>query len=593
VTPARTRRRRAAVARVAVVVAAAAPCALAPSVASAAAQRPTAGDDGHGRRPPPARPAPAAPEADASMRMDLRRPGGRGVPSHFVGLSIEWSLVERYMGPGPRRAFASLLRNLGSGLLRIGGNTQDLMPFDANAANANRIITPEDLLAIRATLAAAKARSAPGEDPSWGAILGTGMAPREPERPWVGTEHARSFATRGVAPVFAGRGARYVAGITLGNEPDLSFRFDLPAYLFHLAAYRDAAVTRPYAVVAPSTSEPIAPWKAIEARSAVTRFFWAWPAILDAIAPAARASRGPHGALATDHFYPLARNCDADGYRCATIERLLSAERLENLAYAVHAHATEAARRGLRYRLSELGSAAGRGVEGVSNVAASATWALAAMFEAACPQPPQAPGANAGCALGAHGVNFHNAEVREFFLPEEGNAFYNPIVYDAAAAPGAPAAAPVYYAMLLFAHFAQETRGLRPVAIVPERAADAGELLSAWQLEAGDRQAPERRLFVVNRSPSALTATIAGPRSRYLIDRMTPFDPTGGGRLLDAPQVRIDGRAVSSDGRWPGFAPTSGRAVRGRLRLALGPGEVAVVSFAPRPLAGRDAGRGR
>ena len=76
----------------------------------------------------------------------------------------------------------------------------------------------------------------------------------------------------------------------------------------------------------------------------------------------------------------------------------------------------------------------------MSNVAAAATWALAAMLESACPQPPDAPGANAGCDTGAIGINLHNAEVNRFFFPEEGNAFYNALSYDPTPAAGAPSA---------------------------------------------------------------------------------------------------------------------------------------------------------
>jgi hypothetical protein len=60
---------------------------------------------------------------------------------------------------------------------------------------------------------------------------------------------------------------------------------------------------------------------------------------------------------------------------------------------------------------------------------------------------------------------------------------------------------------------------------------------------------------------------------------MAPYDPTGAGRTLDAPQVRIDGRAVSADGSWPGFAPTTGRIGRNGLPVALGAGEAAVVTL--------------
>ncbi len=516
-------------------------------------------------------PDPAA--ADASLRLAPATPSGGGVPAHFVGLSIEWSLIERYMGANARPAFANLLRNLGTGELRIGGGSQDLMPFDPVAPNTNQIITPDDLLAIRATLDEANAGDAKGAVPSWGTILGTALAPVERERPWVSPDHARAFVTQGVAPAFADGAERDVAGIGLGNEPDISYRYDLARYLADLVIYRDAGVTRPYAIVAPSTSETIAPWPAIDARSVPTRFFWDWPAILDAIAPAMNARRGPFGALATDHFYPLARGCTTDPYRCATIERLLSGERLDNLAYQVYAHATEATKRRLDYRLQETNTAAGRGADGVSNVAASAAWALAAMFESACPQPPNAPGANAACATGAVGINLHNAEVNTFFLPEEGNAYYNAIAYDPSPAAGAPAAAPPYYAMLLFGRFAQDTRGLRPVAVTA--GTDGGAQIRAWEVGVGRSL---RRLFVLNMSDRPLTTEVAAPGSRYLLDRMTPYDPTGAGRTLDAPQVRIDGRSVQADGSWPGFAPQAGRISGGRLQIDLGPGEAAVVT---------------
>src|SRR5215213_810278 len=108
-----------------------------------AAQDEAADDAGaHGR--PPA--------ADATVEVDPRHRSGGDIPTHFVGFSIEWTLIERYMGPNAREGFANLLDNLGTGVLRIGGGSQDNVPFDATAANSNRVITPSDLAAIRSTL---------------------------------------------------------------------------------------------------------------------------------------------------------------------------------------------------------------------------------------------------------------------------------------------------------------------------------------------------------------------------------------------------------------------------------------------------------
>ena len=56
------------------------------------------------------------------------------------------------MGPNSRPGFANLLRNLGSGVLRIGGSSQDQVPFDATAPDSDRFVTPHDLASIRATL---------------------------------------------------------------------------------------------------------------------------------------------------------------------------------------------------------------------------------------------------------------------------------------------------------------------------------------------------------------------------------------------------------------------------------------------------------
>ena len=508
--------------------------------------------------PVAAAPVAAAP-AQPAVQFDPRSEPGGTISPHFVGLSIEWSLVERYMGPAARPAFVNLLRNLGRGVLRIGGSSQDVMPFDAAAPNTNAVITPQNLDYIRATLDATEPGYGP---PAWRVVLGTAMSPPSDTRPFVSPEHAHAFVTQGVDPAFAGA-ADEVAGIELGNEPDLSYGANLDRYLADLTTYSDPAVTGPWPVIAPNTSEDILPWTSIDDRSVPTRYFWNWPQILDTFAAQKRA-----GDYASDHFYPLARTCTGKPYRCPSIAALLSDEHLASLDYQVYVHAQEAARHGLRYRLEETNTAAGRGADGVSNVAASATYALDAMFHTACPQPPNAPSANTGCGTGAIGLNFHNAEVRAFFHPEEGNAYYNPIDYDPTDAMGAPSAAPLYYALLFFAHFAQGASGLRPVTTgAPE--------LKAWQVDAGT---PQRRMFLINKGDQPMTAAVDVPASSALVDRMTPYDPTGSGKALDAPAVQVDGRQVAADGTWPGFAPED-TPVRGdRLDVNLAPGEAAVIT---------------
>lgn len=85
-------------------------------------------------------------------------------------------------------------------------------------------------------------------------------------------------------------------------------------------------------------------------------------------------------------------------------------------------------------------------------------------------------------------------------------------------------------------------------------------------------------MFLINKSNSAVTLNVAVPNasSRVEVDRMAPYDSTGAGRTLDAPQVRIDGRAGATDGMWPGFAPQALEPASGWLEV-LGAGEAAVL----------------
>src|SRR4051794_17585291 len=176
----------------------------------------------------------AAAAADASVRIDPGQVAGGEVPAHFVGVSVEWSLIDRYMGPGSRAGFARLLRSLDSGLLRIGGSSQDQIRFDATAPDSERVITPNDLASIRATLDMVDSTDA--RTPAWVTVLGTTMAPPTPQFPWRSVAETTAFVRDGAAPVFGDdQGRRELAGISLGNEPDLTYSGDLTRYLSDFA----------------------------------------------------------------------------------------------------------------------------------------------------------------------------------------------------------------------------------------------------------------------------------------------------------------------------------------------------------------------
>ena len=63
------------------------------------------------------------------------------------------------------------------------------------------------------------------------------------------------------------------------------------------------------------------------------------------------------------------------------------------------------------------------------------------------------------------------------------------------------------------------------------------------------------------------------------MNRMTPYDPTGAGRTLDAPDVRVDGHAVAPDGTFPDLRPLAVSTHGGRLPVAIAPGEAVVVTL--------------
>lgn len=127
--------------------------------------------------------------------------------------------------------------------------------------------------------------------------------------------------------------------------------------------------------------------------------------------------------------------------------------------------------------------------------------------------------------------------------------------------------------MLLFSRFAQRGTGLRPVAVTTPQG-DATQV-KAWRIQGS---AAERRVFLINKGDQPATVVVSAPASSVLVDRMTPYDPTGAGRTLDAAQVRIDGRQVAADGTWPGFHPEVVPVRGARMTITLAPGEASVIT---------------
>jgi hypothetical protein len=94
-----------------------------------------------------------------------------------MGISIEWTLIERYMNPNAQPAFVNLLRNWDSGFVRVGGGSQDSTPYSADAPNTDSIITNADFAYLRNTIDILNTRPSFDAAPPWGVVLGSAMTP--------------------------------------------------------------------------------------------------------------------------------------------------------------------------------------------------------------------------------------------------------------------------------------------------------------------------------------------------------------------------------------------------------------------------------
>jgi len=367
----------------------------------------------------------------ATIRVGTR-PLGHQIPRDFVGFSLEVSTAgqglptptqsgtvsgklagvpEYALGaPGaPNEGFFQFMRNLGPGVLRLGGNSQDNTCWDPSGA-PHRDWCKGTLTAGVFQLFAEAARAS-----GWRLIVGLNLKQDSPS--WALDE-----VTQGIAKAIE---PAQVVGLEPGNEPDL----------FNRGGFRPTTYS-----VADFVKEFTAYEKVFAANPVARRYGVAGPAIccrwdnardLGAIIDGVRASKLK---VATVHNYPLT-TC---GGRSVTTQQLLAPELMTHFKQASRALVAAARRRHLPIALAETNSASCGGMPGVSNSFASALWGLDWLYTAA--------------QEGFSEVNFHTSY-------RAGGSSYDPIdsygrtngarhlQYD-------NIARPLYYAMYLFARHA-------------------------------------------------------------------------------------------------------------------------------------------
>ncbi|MCL5005190.1 MAG: hypothetical protein M1404_01545 [Acidobacteria bacterium] len=444
--------------------------------------------------------------------------GPAGVPS-------DAGLVYVLGEPGaPNTGFYTFMRNLGPGVLRLGGNSQDNTCWDPKAAPhpawCHGAITP-GLLKLYSTAVDAA---------GWRMILGLNLKQNSPR--W-----ALSEVTQGVAKEIP---ASQILGFEIGNEP--SGFAHTPARpktyspadyvkdaLGYIRAFRANPIARKYNFVAPADC-----------------CGWNNPRDLGIILKGI----GPDLKLVSIHNYPTS-TC---GQRNVTVAQLLSPKPMESFDDLSKQLVAVAHQDNLPIALAETNSASCGGMAGVSNAFASAVWGLDYMFNIAHD--------------GYTHINFH-------FSYRKGGSAYNPIQTFGWKAGTEEhyrnIAQPLYYAMYMFARRASGEHFL-PASIKTQSNITAFATTSCPNCEV--------HVFVINEDEKA-SGTVdvhlsgrTGPGSLLLLQAPSLHSL--------AADVRYGGQQFDSDGNIGTPHTTSiARGANGDYTFTLPNASAAVLSIAP------------
>jgi len=303
--------------------------------------------------------APASPASPASsavvLTVDSTHPG-RVLPADYLGLSFEASVLDSPLLDPAGSNLPQLLRDLGEGRIRFGGNSLDrVTAWSPDAGRplppwAHARVTPEDLGRL-GRLAALT---------GWRVDLGLTLG------------HFDAAAAAGEAAAARRLIGSGLGTVDIGNEPDLfSAGYTHAGYSY--ADYR-SQVDRYRA--------------AISAAAPGTELAGPDTAGSGWLAAFGRDERSGLAFL-TQHFYPLTR-C---GGNRPTIAHLTSSATARREQHAAGVAVSAARGQGLPLRLDETNSASCGGQDGVSNTLASALWMVGYLLTAA--------------QQGVNGVNVH------------------------------------------------------------------------------------------------------------------------------------------------------------------------------------------
>src|SRR4051812_22916203 len=384
-------------------------------------------------------------------------------------------------------ALEQLLRNVGPGTLRFGGNSVQKTVWRPNVQTKSGFfqLTPAN---VDATFGFAGRIG-------WRVGGDVGLPRVDPAE--VVSESAYLVQT----------GGDRLLSIELGNEPNL-----YPSNGIRSANYTVDSFTIEFDAAAAAIREQV-PAAPLAAPSSWCTGGGAWFA--DFLAATATQL-----AYASEHFYPMGVPAAAGSPEGATVANMLSPQLRAGGRVCVASAAGPAAARGLPLRVDETNSAFGFGERGVSDVFASALWGLDHLFTLA--------------ELGVAGVNVQTGSdvmggltCAGVYLPVcDGESGFVP--------------RPLYYAMLMF-HQAAVGR-LVPVQVSADNPAN----VVAYAAVAEDGKV---RLTIINKEEatpvSATIVLVPGIEpAQTTVLRLTAKS------LLSQSSIKLGGMSVGSDGSW-------------------------------------------
>jgi hypothetical protein len=333
--------------------------------------------------PPGKIPPPPASGLAVTVTIDDSKPQYM-IPSNFVGLSYETKILAESpeILNENNKVLIQLIKNLGAGLLRIGGDTSDETFWTGNVRASN---TGTDSLTTTDVDRLAAFSNAIG----WPVLFGLNMGKFD-----VATAVNE-------AKYVSGRLQNNVYAFQAGNEPDV----------YHLFGLRD-----PNYSINDYTGEFEQYKNAIQAAVPTANFAGPGSAYnTDFISGFAEAEHA-NASLFDVHYYVTGPASSPS----ISYQDILSTDL--KLNYTLEVITEEATKFNMPYRVTECNSVYGGGKAGVSDIFASALWALDFMWTVA--------------SNGGKGINFHGGN----------KLIYSPITIEN----GVITARPEYYAMLAF-----------------------------------------------------------------------------------------------------------------------------------------------